>query len=122
MERIDTIKAIIDLHNFFVKNYRTKFEMSINPEDLWNKDLVDVKFDRYYLVESLIEKSCVDDDKLFEPCVELRYMLRSAEAHAYGSKHDAYYKKYLVTIPFTYDAIADPDLYKQNLILELAKR
>lgn len=121
--RKQIIKTIIELHNFFQIEWKKSNGYEIGKDDLWDINLLEVKPDRFYLVENLSEKSWdrENDTKEFEPKTEVRYLLRSKEAHAYGKGHQAFYDRYLSTIPFKNTAIENPQAYKEELLIELKR-
>lgn len=108
--RKELIEKIIELHNLFTIEFNNFMNYPIDENSIWNKDLINIKFDRYYLVES---SSHNEED--FSVKVEVRYALRSQEANAYGPKHDYYYKRYKSTIAFSYEDINNPEGYKKKL-------
>lgn len=120
MTRQETIFAIIELHNHFTKEW-DKFNGNGGSLDLWNKDDVEMRFDRYYLVESVSEdQSSEYDNKKFIPKIEVRKHLRSKERKAYGDGHDAFYKGYLHTIPFNLTDLDDIEKGKKRITNALA--
>lgn len=120
--RYKTIKLIIELHNFFVMNFMSK-RFSDVSSSLFDLNLLELKYDRFYLIESLDEVKGVSyENKIFEPRVSVRYHLRSQEARAYGDKHQAFFDRYLNTISFSYDDLSHPNTYKEDLLKEIAKR
>lgn len=115
MNRTETIFAIIDLHNHFVKEWCKKHPtMKI---DLWNKEEVEMQLDRYYLVESLTTDNPDYENKTFKPQIEVRKHLRSKEPHYYGKEHQGY----LSTIPCNISDLEDIDAAKLLIITELNK-
>ncbi len=108
--RKNLIKAIIDLHNYFIVEWSKNRNTPLNKDSLWNKELIDLKFDRYHLVEHTTH-----NEEDFKVQMEVRYTLRSKEANAYGDGHDAFYKRYLSTIAFSLDDIQNPEKYKVEL-------
>jgi len=84
-------------------------------DKLFNLELLDVKADRFYIVEHLATTNTDYENKTFKPMVEVRYHLRSQEARAYGDKHSAFYDRYLSTIAFDYESIENPEQWKQEL-------
>ena len=124
MTRIEKIKIIIELHNFYVIEWNKSYSRDIKNDSLWDLQLVDLNTDRYYLIESLKAKSwnLEDDIKTYEPATEVRYLLRSKEANKYGKGHDAFYKRYLSTISIENKYLDNPQLYKDELLIELNKR
>ena len=54
MNRQEKIKTIIELHNFFTIEFGKQMELD-NSDNICNIELLEVKPDRYYLVESLSE-------------------------------------------------------------------
>ena len=125
MNRLELIKRVIELHNIFCIE-STRLNLWDMTKSLWDVNKIDLKTDRYYLVEGLKTESSVNDEKTFSPKVEVRYHLRSKERKDYGDRHNAYYKGYLSTIAFSYDELENPDKYKEELLKSfeesLAKR
>ena len=119
--RIELIKQIVRLHNFFCIQ-STKLLMWDMTSSLWDENLIEVRTDRYYIVEGLKTANDDYDNKTFKPDVCVRYHLRSKEANAYGAKHDAFYKRYLETISFSYEELEDEDKYKSELIASIMKQ
>lgn len=115
-ERIELIRQILTMHNFFVKEFMVKKFGPNAIDSLFNMDLLDLKPDRFYLVEQLQESNTDYENKTFIPRVEVRYHLRSQEAAKYGNKHQAYYDRYLSTISFSYDDINDIEAWKKDLL------
>lgn len=122
-KRKQIIKTIIELHNFFTIEWRKSNGYEINKDDLWDVNLLEVKPDRYYLVEQLREKSWdrENDIKTYEPKTEVRYLLRSAEAAKYGKGHQAFYDRHLSTVSFKNTDIENPQAYKEELLAELKR-
>lgn len=122
-ERKQIIKTIIELHNFFIIEWKKHRGLEINKDDLWDINLIEVKPDRYYLVEELsVDKwDSEKDTKTFKPKTEVRYLLRSKEAYAYGNKHKAFFDRYLSTIPIDNEYLTNPQGYKDSLIKDMAE-
>lgn len=103
MNRQETIRAAVVAHNAFLDAWN-QAEPGMRNENFWDESNLARQPDRYYLVEQLGEKTWdrENDTKTYEPKVEVRRLLRSREANAYGKGHDAFYKRYLATIGFSY--------------------
>jgi len=119
MNRIETIFAIIDLHNHFVKEWHKKHPTM--KLDLWNKEEVEMQLDRYYLVESLGIDNPDYENKTFKPKIEVRKHLRSKEKYAYGKCHAAFYSGYLSTIPCDVSDLDNIETAKLIITTELNK-
>lgn len=120
-QRKKIIKTIIELHNFFTIEWKKYMGYEIGKDDLWDVNLLEVKPDRYYLVESLSVANDDYENKKFKPKTEVRYLLRSKEAAKYGDKHQAFYDRYLSTVPFNNEYLENPELYKEELLVELKR-
>ena len=122
-QRKQIIKTIIELHNFFTIEWRKSRGLEIDKDSLWDVNLLEVKPDRYYLVENLSQKSwdSEKDTKTFEPKTEVRYLLRSKEAYAYGDKHQAFFNRYLSTISIENEYLTNPQAYKDLILKELTE-
>jgi len=122
MERLELIRTILTMHNHFVKVYMSKlFRSDTMTDKLFNLELLEVKADRFYLVEHPATINQDYENKKFAPMVEVRYHLRSKEANAYGDKHQAFYDRYLSTVAFEYEAINDVEKWKRELQVEVDK-
>lgn len=121
MKRLDLIKAILELHNFFCVQ-STKMGLWDMSGKTFDMSLLETKADRFYLVEKPTTANDDDNNKTFSPMVEVRYHLRSKEARAYGTGHSYFYQRYIDSIAFTYDDIENPEKYKANLIAEFLKQ
>jgi len=123
MDRKQIIKTIIELHNFFIIEWSKSSGREIGKDSLWDIQLLEIKPDRYYLVEDLKVKNwdSEKDTKEFKPETQVRYLLRSKEAAKYGDKHDAFYKRYLTTIPIDNEYLTDPQGYKDSLLKDMAE-
>jgi len=120
MNRQEKIKTIIELHNFFTIEFGKQMELD-NSDNIWNIQLLEVKPDRYYLVESLSEviiknNDNYDDNKTYKPSTEVRYLLRSKEAAKYGDKHKAFYDRYLNTIAIKNEYLTNPQGFKDEVL------
>jgi len=120
MNRQEKIKTIIELHNFFTIEFGKQMELD-NSDNIWNIELLEVKPDRYYLVESLSEvriknNDNYDDNKTYKPSTEVRYLLRSKEAAKYGDKHQAFYDRYLNTIAIKNEYLTNPQGFKDEVL------
>lgn len=120
MNRQEKIKTIIELHNFFTIEFGKQMELD-NSDNIWNIQLLEVKPDRYYLVESLSEviiknNDNYDDNKTYKPSTEVRYLLRSKEAAKYGDKHQAFYDRYLNTIAIKNEYLTNPQGFKDEVL------
>jgi hypothetical protein len=118
MDRKQIIKTIIELHNFFIIEWKKHRGFEVEKDDLWDINLLEVKPDRYYLVEELSVEhwDSEKDTKTFKPKTEVRYLLRSGEAAKYGKSHNAYYKRYLSTVPIDNEYLENPQAYKESLL------
>ncbi len=118
MNRIETIFAIIDLHNHFCKEWSLKYPtMKLDP---WNKEEVEMQIDRYYLVESLTADDNTEyENKKFKPKIEVRKHLRSQEKYAYGKGHQAFYSGYLATITCDISDLDNIEARKLTISTEL---
>lgn len=121
MDRKQIIKTIIELHNFFIIEWSKSRGTEISKDSLWDIQLLEVKPDRYYLVESLSVANDDYENKKFKPKTQVRYLLRSKEAYAYGEKHQAFYNRYLSTIEIGNEYLTDPQGYKDSLIKDMAE-
>ena len=72
MNRLEIIKRVIELHNIFCIE-STRLNLWDMTKSLWDVNKIDLKTDRYYLVEGLKTESSVNDEKTFSPKVEVRY-------------------------------------------------
>lgn len=122
MDRKQIIKTIIELHNFFIIEWNKSRGYEISKDSLWDIQLLEIKPDRYYLVESLSVANNDYENKKFKPTTEVRYLLRSKEAYAYGEKHQAFYNRYLSTVSIENKYFENPQLYKDELMKELTKQ
>ena len=113
---------VFELHNHFHDAWnKWRDKMPTSEFDPWNEYHFNKMPDRYYLVESMQTANSDYDNKTFLPRVKVRYLLRSAEANAYGRGHQAFHQRYLSTIPFTYDDLGDLQKAKDYLVAELTK-
>ncbi len=121
MERKQIIKTIIELHNFFIIEYAKYSGDEVDSDRLWDLNLLEIKPDRYYLVEGLVEESwdSEKDIKTYVPKTQVRYLLRSKEANKYGKGHQAFYDRYLSTISIENKYLDNPQGYKDKLIKDL---
>lgn len=120
-QRKKIIKTIIELHNFFIIEWKKNRGLEIEKDDLWDVNLLEVKPDRYYLIEELSVKEwdSEKDTKTFKPKTKVHYLLRSGEAAKYGKGHNAYYKRYLSTIAIDNEYLENPQAYKESLLRDL---
>ena len=125
MTRLKLIKTILELHNFFCIQ-STKSGLWDMSEKTFDMSLLKTKLDRFYLVEGLETKNTDSENdfknKTFSPKVEVRYLLRSAEANVYGRGHAYFHQRYIDSISFSFEDINNPKKYKENLIKEFEKR
>ncbi len=121
MDRKQIIKTIIELHNFFIIEWKKHRGFEVEKDDLWDTNLIEVKPDRYYLIESLSVANDDYENKKFKPKTEVRYLLRSKEAYAYGDKHQAFFNRYLSTIAIDNEYLTNPQAYKDSLIKDFAE-
>ena len=108
-QRKELILAIIEMHNFFMLEWYRAKKGTISRDLLWNKELVDINFNRFHIVETTTH-----NEENFSVKLEVRYALRSQEAYAYGNGHDAYYKRYLATVSFSIEDITNPEEWKKQ--------
>ncbi len=121
MDRKQIIKTIIELHNFFIIEWSKHRGVELNKDSLWDVQLLEVKPDRYYLVESLSVANNDYENKTFKPNTEVRYLLRSQEAKKYGDKHQAFYNRYLSTVSIENEYLSDPQAYKDSLMKDFVE-
>lgn len=120
MTRLEIIKTVLDLHNFFCVQ-STKMNLWDMSDKTFNMTLLSTKPDRFYLVEKLETNNTDYNNKTFSPKVEVRYHLRSKERQAYGSGHSYFHDGYISSIGFSYEDLNNLDGYKENLIKEFEK-
>ncbi len=120
--RKQLIASIIELHNFQMKQHYLLFKTTPSSDSFWSIDQYELKPDRYFLVEDVHENLEDDyDNKTFYPKIELRYHFRSKEKHAYGPKHDYFYKGYKSTTSYTYEELENVEKAKEDIMLEYEK-
>lgn len=104
------IEKVIKAHNIHVI-FWNRNHPDMTPQQRWSTEDLEDNFDRFYLVEGCHENSwnTESDKKTYEPRLEVRRLLRSAEARKYGQGHQAFYDRYLNTISFTYEDLDDLD-------------
>lgn len=126
MNRSETIASAVRAHNAFLEAWnRARPEM--RNDNHWDEADLRRHPDRFYLVESMGENPQTADDrrndsKSYEPRVEVRRLLRSAEARKRGLLST----RYLSTVPFKYrdleEANTDPKAYEERIYRELTKK
>lgn len=113
-QRRDLIIQLIEMNNFFMVEWNKSFGHSINLDTIWNKELVDINFNRYTLVE---ESS--HEEENFSIRIKVRYNFRSGEANKFGKGHQYFYDRFKETVPFNYDEINDINKWKEDYLKEI---
>lgn len=115
-QRKKTMLTLIELHNFFIDESNKCGMLCGTKNPIFMPNWLDEKFDRFHIVESTSHY-----EEKFKVNCQLRYTLRSKEAHAYGSGHQAYYDRYLSTISVSLEDIENPEAYKAEIIENFKK-